>query len=201
MDTNSFGEILNKIIQLISELGYAGVSIVVGLEYACFPIPSEVVLPFIGMTASKASFSYLGAILFSVIGGIVGSIFCYLLGYYGGNPLLNWLFRRFPSSRKSIEALNKWFDKYGKIAVFGARLVPLTRTYVSILAGAVKLNIISFTLYSLAGIVLWNTVLISIGYYVGENWAAIEGLMADYSVAVIILALLAAGTLIYKKKK
>lgn len=189
-----------KLISLIEQWGYIGIALGVALEYACIPIPSEVILPFIGILASKNSFSYLGVILVSVIAGILGSIICYLIGFYGGNPLILSLTKKFPKTKKSTTALNKWFEKHGKLAVLFARLFPLTRTYVSFIAGATKLNPAVFTLYSLVGITLWNTVLISLGYILGENWAFIETLLKQYSTACIVIALVIIVVIIFRKK-
>ncbi|MBU5900083.1 DedA family protein, partial [Vibrio cholerae O1] len=76
-----------------------GILLIVGLEYACFPLPSEVVLTFFGLSASQGEFSLIGVIIFSIIGGLLGSLICYAIGYYGGVPLQEWLGRKFPSSQ------------------------------------------------------------------------------------------------------
>ncbi|ARC83828.1 hypothetical protein U732_326 [Clostridium argentinense CDC 2741] len=192
--------LVSKLINLIEQWGYLGIALGVTLEYACIPIPSEVILPFIGILASQNSFSYLGVILVSVVAGIFGSIICYLIGSYGGNPLILSLTKKFPKTKKSTIALNKWFEKHGKLAVLFARLFPLTRTYVSFIAGATKLNSIIFILYSLVGITLWNTVLITLGYFVGENWTIIETLMRQYSTACAVIALIIIVVIIFRKK-
>lgn len=193
--------LVSKLINLVGYLGYTGVMLIVGLEYACFPIPSEVVLPFIGLSASQGEFTFLGALFFSIIGGIVGCLICYLIGYLGGKPLLSWSERRFPKTKKTIRALNKWFDKYGKFAVFITRLFPLTRTYVSLLAGAEKLPLNVFIGYSSLGIVLWNTVLISLGYFIGDNLELIDRIMQKYSIVAGTILIIAIFTYFYLKKK
>ncbi|WP_291583942.1 DedA family protein [Clostridium sp. UBA6640] len=192
--------LVSKLIDLIEQWGYLGIALAVTLEYACIPIPSEVILPFIGILASQNSFSYLGVILVSVVAGIFGSIICYLIGYYGGNPLILSLTKRFPKTKKSTIALNKWFEKHGKLAVLFARLFPLTRTYVSFIAGAAKFNSTIFILYSLVGITLWNTVLITLGYLLGENWTIIESLMKQYSATCAVIALIIIVVIIFKEK-
>lgn len=192
---------VSKLISLVGYLGYTGVTLIVGLEYACFPIPSEVVLPFIGMSASQGEFTFLGVLFFSVLGGILGSLICYLIGYLGGKPLLAWSEKRFPKTKKTIRALNKWFDKYGKFAVFITRLLPLTRTYVSLLAGAEKLALNVFVGYSTLGIVLWNTVLISLGYFIGDNLELIDSIMQKYSIVAGTIFVIALITYLYFKKK
>ncbi|WP_246582864.1 DedA family protein [Clostridium mobile] len=193
--------IINNLMQIIGQIGYLGIVIIIGLEYACFPMPSEVVLPFIGMTATQNNITYLGALLASIIGGLLGSSLCYAVGYYGGSPLIEKIEKKFPKTKKSIDAINKWFEKYGKASVFLARLLPLTRTYISIVAGAVKLNISTYLIYSVAGIVIWNSILISLGYFIGDNWDYIQLFMKQYSIiaSIILIAIVIAAIYIRKK--
>lgn len=195
-------QLVNFFTELIGSLGYMGVTIVVGAEYACVPMPSEVVLPFIGLTASQGEFSYIGALVASILGGLIGSLICYAIGYFGGVPFLNWTQVKFPKTEKSISALNRWFKKYGKPAVLIARMIPLTRTYVSFLAGVEKMKVSVFVFYSSLGIIIWNIVLISLGYYVGDNLDLIEKIMGKYSMVVmIIFAIAAIGYVAYKLNK
>lgn len=101
------GSLLTFLIDIVGSFGYFGILLIVRLEYACFPLPSEVVLTFFGLSASQGEFSLIGVIIFSIIGGLLGSLICYAIGYYGGVPLQEWLGRKFPSSQKSMLALNK----------------------------------------------------------------------------------------------
>ncbi|MEG0014188.1 MAG: DedA family protein [Cellulosilyticaceae bacterium] len=191
------------LINVAGNLGYMGIVFIVGLEYACFPIPSEVVLPFVGISVVAGEFTFIRALIASIIGGLLGSLICYAIGFNGGVPLLEWSSKKWPKTKKTIVVLNKWFAKYGNIAVLLTRVFPLTRTYISILAGAEKLRLGTFIGYSLVGIVAWNTLLISLGYFLGDNLALIEQIVRKYSVAVGILAVIGIGILVlrYFKKK
>ncbi|ELC8443247.1 DedA family protein [Clostridium perfringens] len=197
--------LLTFLINMIGSFGYFGILLIVGLEYACFPLPSEVVLTFFGLSASQGEFSLIGVIIFSIIGGLLGSLICYAIGFYGGVPLQEWIGCKFPSSKKSMIALNKWFKKYGKPAVLLARIVPLTRTYVSLLAGAEKFSLKYFILYSSLGISIWNIFLVCLGYFIGDNLPLINSIMEKYT--FITLAILAIGIIaviyfkFFKKKK
>lgn len=197
--------LLTFLINMIGSFGYFGILLIVGLEYACFPLPSEVVLTFFGLSASQGEFSLIGVIIFSIIGGLLGSLICYAIGFYGGVPLQEWIGCKFPSSKKSMIALNKWFKKYGKPAVLLARIVPLTRTYVSLLAGAEKFSLKYFVLYSSLGISIWNIFLVCLGYFIGDNLPLINSIMEKYT--FITLAILAIGIIaviyfkFFKKKK
>lgn len=196
-----FDRLLTVLMDLINSAGYYGIVITVGLEYACFPMPSEIVLPFVGFIATQGTISLPGAIIASTIAGILGSLLCYYIGYFGGTPVLNFIGDKLPSSRKSIHSAKSYFDRYNKPSILFARVIPIARTYISIPAGIAKMNIFIFILYSSIGIVVWNTILISLGYYLGSNWTVVEGLMKDYSLIVgIIFVLLLVGFLIYKKR-
>lgn len=186
---------------LASKLGYLGIVMIVGLEYACFPIPSEIVLPFVGLGISQGAYHFIPALALSILGGLAGSLICYIIGYIGGVPFLNWMQRRFPKSRKSIIALESWFQKYGNLAVLFTRVVPLTRTYVSFLAGSQKLNVGSFLSYSCLGITFWNTLLVMLGYFLGDNIELIDRIMKNYTFAVGILFVIAVYFFVQKKRK
>lgn len=190
----------NQVIYIINEIGYIAVVIITGMEYACFPLmPSEVILPLIGISAATGDITFWGALLASIIGGLIGSLLCYLVGYYGGGALIEELQTKFPKTQNSVETINKWFEKYGKFAVLFTRLIPLTRTYISVIAGASKFNKTTFCLFSVIGIITWNSILISLGYFLGNNWSYIELIMKQYSILVSAIIAIAAGLLIYKK--
>lgn len=192
----------NQLMHIVNEVGYAAVVAITALEYACFPMmPSEVILPFIGVTAAQEKITYFGAIFSSIIGGLIGSLLCYLLGYYGGNSLIEKMKVKFPKTKGSIEVINKWFEKYGKLAVLFTRLVPLTRTYISIIAGTTKLGMTTFMLFSMIGIMIWNSILITLGYFIGYNWSYIELIMKQYSIFASVIIGIVIITAIYKRKK
>lgn len=179
---------VNYMIYLIEKLGYIGIFLVIGLEYACFPIPSEVVLPFVGMSIPQTSLSFLPSFLVSILAGLAGSLICYAIGFYGGEPLLTRLSKRSTGLQTALNKFNTWFASYGRWAVLFTRVVPLTRTYISLFAGASRMSIVEFLLYSATGIALWNLVLMSLGFYVGNNWELIESLLNTYSNIVLTLA-------------
>ncbi|MGL5352756.1 MAG: DedA family protein [Clostridium sp.] len=195
---------LDPIMNTIESLGYFGLFISVLLEYACLPLPSEILLPFIGILSSYGTFNLITAIIVSVIAGLIGSTICYYIGYFGGSPILDWLSNKSSSAKKSLAKLNIFLTKYDKYAVLIARMFPLTRTYVSLGVGALKMKYTTFISYSFAGIVLWNTILISLGYYLGENTPLIESILQKYTFVAFSLLALAICTLAYmyiKKKK
>lgn len=185
---------------LIEQYGLISIFLIVMLEYANFPLPSEVVLPFIGIMVSKGNIDFGLALTISIIGGIVGSTINYLLGLYFGKPILKYMMKKYPKTRYSIKSSMWWMNKYGKISVMLARVVPVARTIISIPAGINKMNINIFVLYSTIGISLWNTVLIFLGYILGDNLSNIAYLIKNYSLIVgIVLA--SVIVIIYSKKR
>lgn len=183
-------EIIDWLITFTETMGYIGILIVVALEYACFPMSSEILLPLIGMLVYKGELNYLLVVITSILAGIIGSTICYFIGVIGGAPLLNYSKLKFPKTKRVINSLNRWFNRYGKIAVLIARVVPITRTYVSILAGAQKLNYLTFIAYSSIGIAFWNTVLILIGYFLGDNFELITILLKKYLNIIVLVIII-----------
>lgn len=197
-----FDKILTFLMDLINSVGYIGIVLTVGLEYACFPMPSEVILPFVGFIAGSGRITLTGAIIASTLAGILGSLICYYIGYFGGTPILNFIGDKLPSSRKSIHSAKSYFDRYSRASILFGRVIPLARTYISIPAGIARMNILIFILYSTIGIVVWNTILISLGYYLGSNWTKVQKIMSDYSLVIgIIFALLLICFIIYKRRR
>ena len=163
-----------------------GVFISTALEYACFPISSEILLPFLGYTASKGELGFLASVIFATMGGAAGSLFCYFIGRFGRS-----FFRRFmkyKGLRAGMTSAKKAFDKYGKASVFIARIFPIARTYVSIPAGMSKMNIGEFCLYTAGGAFIWNTALIGIGYSLGESYSLAGELFSDRKRIMILPA-------------
>lgn len=199
--TNLFEDAINFLINIISSTGYPGVFLVTLIEYSCFffPIPSEITFPFIGYLASIKSISLFGAILVASLAGIIGSLICYSIGYFGGNPVLQFISRKYTSTIKPINKSKRWFDKYGKYSILFGRLLPVVKSFISFPAGIAKMNIITFITCSSIGIVIWNTLLISLGYFLGSNWQVVESLINEYKIVVGIIFIIIILLLIYRK--
>ncbi|MGL6106397.1 DedA family protein [Romboutsia sp.] len=191
-------EIKVLIEQFIINYGLISIFIIVALEYANIPLPSEVVLPLVGILALRYDMNLPLVILVTILGGILGSIINYYLGYKFGQPLVSIIKTKYPKSKKSISASYKWMAKYEKISVMLSRIVPLARTFISIIAGVAKMNVYSFVMYSTIGIAIWNTILVLMGYIVGENIHLISSLLTEYSIAVVIILII--GIIWYIKK-
>jgi len=192
--------------EALLEYGMLGMFLVVMLEYACFPLPSEVVLPLTGALAAQGGMQLWLALILSVTAGLCGSGICYAIGWFGGYPLVNKLCGRFPSMQKGVHASSQKFSKYSSLFVCVGRVIPLCRTYLSFVAGIARQNPAKFFGFSALGILMWNTLLLTLGYLLGDNWEMVMEYYKEYSVIVwvavgIAAAALAARYLIKRKKE
>ena len=188
--------------EFILNYGLISIFIIVALEYANLPLPSEIVLPLAGILSTEYNMNVILVILVSILGGIVGSLTNYYLGYKFGNPLIYALKSKYPKTKRAIKESHRFMDKYENISVMLSRLVPIARTFISIVAGVTRMNMMSFVLYSTIGISIWNILLILIGYIIGDNMDKITYILGTYSkVVAVLLVAVAIIYLIIKKRK
>ena len=173
---------INKIVNL---MGVKGALILVFLEYLCFPIPSEVVLPIMGYFANYQG-NFVWMIFLSIIASLMASLLLYLVGYYGGSKLLNTIYNKFSWSNKSIDFSQRLIEKHSKIALCLSRVIPLSRTYISLVAGMFKCELATYIFYSSLGITIWNTILISLGYIMFDNLNVLEVIYGKYKMLILI---------------
>lgn len=183
-------EFRSLVEEFIINYGLISIFIVVALEYANLPLPSELVLPLVGIFAFKYNMNFTQVVTISILGGITGCIVNYYLGYKFGKPLIEIIIGKFPKTEKSVMASYSWIKKYDKISVMISRVVPVARTFISIVAGVIKMNIITFIIYSTIGIGIWNLALISAGYLLGHKIHIITTILKQYSLLVCIIAVI-----------
>ena len=171
---------------MVDSFGYIGIFIATSLEYGCFPVSSEVLLPFIGFFVFGGEMSLFGAILVSTAGGIAGSLVCYCFGRFGRRFIEKTLCLKYSSLKKGLEKAGRVFDKYGSKSVLIARVFPIARTYISIPAGLMGMNIYVFVIYTAVGSFVWNTMLISAGYFLGGYGSLIKGNILFYVIMVLV---------------
>lgn len=174
----------------IFKYGLIAIFLVITIEYACFPISSEIVLPFSGAAASVSGVSFFTTILVSVIAALIGTSACYMVGRIGGKTIIQKITNKYPNSSKGINSSIEKFNKSGQFAVLFGRLIPLIRTYIAFIAGAFGLSYPSFIISSAIGITLWNTLLIGLGYYLRENWYVVSQYYVSYKKVILPLILL-----------
>lgn len=188
------------IVYLASTCGYTGIFILNMLEYACLPFPSEIVLPAIGASMASGKYSIVYVLPISIVGGIVGTLISYSVGKYAGQKVITFVEKKHKKSKIIFERIDRLFSKYGRITVFLARVLPFTRTYISLFAGAEKVNKVMFVVFSALGITIMDIFYLSLGYFAYDNKAFIERALRHYSITLIsVLAIGVLSYYIYKK--
>jgi membrane protein DedA with SNARE-associated domain len=156
-------------VDVIGEIGYAGIFLLMLVESANIPMPSEATMLFAGFKVEEGELTLLGITAAGVLGNVVGSWCGYAIGYWGREELLE-RHHIFHVSPKQMQRVERWFDRYGNITVFFTRMLPIVRTFISTPAGAAHMPLGRFTLYTAAGCIPWVLMLGVIGVEVGERW-------------------------------
>jgi membrane protein DedA with SNARE-associated domain len=176
-------------LRLMTDLGELGVGLLSVLETAVPVVPSEVILPLAGFLAKQGSMSYPLVLIASILGAYVGALILYALGAIVGlERAVRWLSHVPLLTAKDFDRATSWFRKHGKSAVFFGRLVPGVRSIISLPAGADRMNLLAFSVFTLAGSAIWNVVLISLGYALGSQYDVIAK-YADFLNYAVYLAI------------
>ena len=162
------------ITQTLSNLRYAGVFVLMGLESAGAPIPSEIILPFGGYLVHQHRMSLVGVLVAANLGGLVGFLIQYALGRLGGRPLVRKYAAYLLISGEHLNRADRWFAEHGSRAVFLARMLPVVRGLISLPAGAAGMRLMPFLLWSLAGAFPWTLALIAAGWAAGAYWSSVS---------------------------
>lgn len=158
------------IIASISTLGYSGVAIMMAIESACIPLPSEIIMPFSGYLVARGEFTLLGVSLAGAIGCVLGSALAYWVGVWGGRPFILKYGKYILITEHDLNIADNFFNRYGNFAVFFSRLLPVVRTFISLPAGIAGMNFRKFIFYTFFGSLPWCFVLAYIGKIMGDNW-------------------------------
>ena len=186
---------------VIEQLGYLGVALLVVLENIFPPIPSEIVLPFAGFVAQQGSESVVLMILAATVGSVIGALIMYRIAAVIGDERLHTFTRRFGKWVQIREAdltrAEEWFDRHAMSAVLVGRCVPLIRSVVSIPAGFRRMKLIPYIAYTFLGSLVWNIALVGAGAVLGENWERVEPVVATFQWIVIVVILAGLARLVY----
>ena len=183
----------NSIISVIETSGYLGIFILMALESANIPVPSEIIMPFSGYLVFAGKFNLLWVVLWGACGNLAGSVVSYYLGFFGGRAILQKYGKFFFIKDRDLELAEHWFSKYGGVTAFAARMLPIVRTFISFPAGIARMNILKFSVYTFAGSFVWSYFLAYIGIIMGENWTYLEAYFRKFDWA--IAGLIAAGVI------
>lgn len=188
--------LVNWVIGVISALGYPGILVLSAIESANIPIPSEVIVPFSGYLAWAGRFSFWAVVAAAGLGNLLGSLLSYWIGLRGGRAFVQrycrYLFVH-------ISRAERWFERWGDIAVFIGRLLPGVRTFISLPAGMGRMDLKKFAIYTLAGSLIWSAMLAAFGLWLGPNWETLIGIFREFEVLIVLAGI--ALLVIWKMRK
>lgn len=196
----------NWIIQIINQFGYLGILLLIAIENIFPPIPSEVILTFGGFLTTYTSMNVWGVILSATAGSVLGAIILYYVGKLLKQEKLESLLKgkwgkRLGFKEGDVVKAIGWFSKRGKSTVFFCRFIPVIRSLISIPAGMSKMHMPTFLIFTTAGTLIWNIVLVNLGAFAGDSWEKIAAYVNNYStIAIIVLVIIAVIALLYKKR-
>jgi membrane protein DedA with SNARE-associated domain len=186
------------IIFVISTMGLPGIVLLMAIESACIPLPSEVIMPFSGYLVFLGKYSLWSVGLAGAIGCIVGSVPAYYLGMYGGRPLIEKYGKYILMSRHDLDTADRWFERYGEATVFFARLLPIIRTFIAFPAGVARMEMKRFIAYTFAGSLPWCLGLAYVGMVMGERWPVLREYFHKFD--LLIGAAIVAGIVWYVRR-
>ncbi len=158
------------IIGTISRLGYGGIVLLMAIESACIPLPSEIIMPFSGYLVSTGEMNLWLVGLAGAVGCVLGSIVAYYAGAWGGRPFIEKYGQYILISHHDLNLADRWFQRHGDITIFVGRLLPVIRTFIAFPAGIARMNLWRFNLYTFVGSFIWSLGLAWIGMKLGEHW-------------------------------
>ena len=174
---------------VVAELGLAGIFVLMVLESACIPVPSEATMLFAGFNVSDGEYSLFAAVAVGSIANLVGSWIAYAIGYYGRVDILEKHGRKLHIKKSHLEWADRWFERHGDATVFFTRMLPIVRTFISLPAGVARMPFWRFSALTLAGCIPWVLLLTWIGKAAGDNWEDWKDSLHyfDYLVAAILV--------------
>ncbi len=174
------------ILLVIEKTGYFGIFLLMALESANIPIPSEIIMPFSGFLVSTGVFSFWLVVLSGAFGNLAGSLFSYWLGYLVRKNIFSWNNHKKISSE--VEKAKRWTDRFGDWAAFFSRLLPIVRTFISFPLGVLKVRSLwRFSFLTFAGSFIWSAFLVWLGLALGENWESLEVYFREFDYIILIL--------------
>jgi membrane protein DedA with SNARE-associated domain len=182
--------LVNLAVDAVDAMGLPGVFLLMVLESACIPIPSEATMLFTGFNVSKGSYSLFSAVAVGSVANLVGSWIAYAVGYFGRVDILEKHGRKVGIKMHHLQWADRWFERHGDATVFFTRMIPLVRTFISLPAGVARMPFWRFSVLTLAGCVPWVLMLTFVGKQAGDNWDKWKDNLhyVDYAVAALIVA-------------
>jgi membrane protein DedA with SNARE-associated domain len=179
-------EMINDwMLVLISSSGYLGIFLAMFVEGIFTPIPSELIMPFVGYLAMTGELSFVPVIVVGSLGAAAGSTIAYLLGRKLGRPFLDRYGRYLGFGKDSLSKADAWFAKWGNYGILIGHAVPGIRSIISFPAGITRMDIRKFALFTFLGATIWNTVLVTAGYLLGEYWIRFSESLDGWDIAIL----------------
>ncbi|RFU20179.1 DedA family protein [Geodermatophilus marinus] len=193
------GGITGFLLELVETLGPVGVGLAILLETVVPPIPSEAVLGLAGVLIRSGDMAVVPVVLFATLGSVIGAVFFYHVGRALGPRRSHAFLDRLPLVETAdVDKTFEWFARHGRAAVFFGRMVPIVRSFISVPAGVVRMPFWQFVVYTAAGSLIWNSVLIGVGVAAGDF---VQDNLRFLDYAVVVAAVLGVGWLVYKRVK
>ncbi len=192
-------QLVEFLTNLFQTIGWFGVVVIMALESANIPIPSEVTMPLSGwmLVQAKGGTAWDAVLLgglWGAVGCTIGSVISYGMGALGGRPLVERYGRYIMVDEEDLEKADRWFARWGDWAAFISRLLPIVRTFISFPAGVARMNFWRFTVYSFIGSFIWCALLALGGFYFGEHWEELRDIMRPFDIpialAIVVLVVL-----------
>ena len=186
---------------VVGDLGLAGIFVLMLLESACIPIPSEATMLFAGFNVAEGHYSLIAVTIAGTLGNLVGSWIAYAVGYYGRVDVLEKHGRKLHIKPSHLAWADRWFARHGDATVFFTRLLPVIRTFISLPAGVARMPFWRFTILTTLGCIPWIFMLTFIGMQVGENWESWKDSLHYVDYAVLAMIVLGLGYLLVRRRR
>ncbi len=193
------------IIHFISSLGYLGIFLLMTLESALIPIPSEVTMPFSGSLVALGQFNIWLVVIAGTLGNLFGSLLAYFLGYWGEDSVVRRLIVKYGKylliSEHEYDQSERWFRVHGELIVLLSRVLPVLRTFISLPAGVAKMKLPKFIAYTVIGSFIWSYVLTELGVVLGNHWNTIGGYFHKFDIVIVVACVAVVAWYIWHKLK
>lgn len=188
-------------LEFIAQWGYVAVAVLMAMENACIPIPSELILGFAGYLVSAGKMNFTMALSAGIVGGMLGSIFAYAVGYKGGRSFVDRYGKYFLVKKSHVDAAQNWFDRYGIKAVFFSRLLPVIRTFISLPAGFARVDLRRFLIYTFLGSLPWTALILWAGLLLGDNWQVLMQIGHEAAIIFVVICVLIVAFMYLRHKR
>jgi len=193
------------ITTLYEAIGWPGVVFLMGVESAAIPFPSELIMPLAGwlLIQEQGGSAWLVAMagFYGALGNLLGSWIAYCVSRVGGRPILRKYGRYILVTQDEVDRAEVWFTKYGELAVFVSRMLPVVRTFISVPAGIARMNIWRFSIYTFIGSYPWSVGLAYGGFKLGENWEDLREVMRPFDIPIVLVVVAAIAWFVYRRIK